>query len=222
LCFPVSCVSCRIGIVSLLADRKLLSVIPLYLLLWKNNQTLWCPSCLFDLARYIVNPPDLYSGGPRFGFLSCYPHWDFSKLLYDWHLVSMSWCRADPWTCDQILLPVGRLLSESCGLVSVGRPLWREVGSAVCSAITRWSESRRTRNRTLLSHLRLPQPGGPGSCIYIPQEQGGPVIPPGTGFLLLRLLRLAGLRWRYSNPPTYCGLRFFVVSSNFWRQMRSF
>jgi hypothetical protein len=30
--------------------------------------------------------------------------------------------------------------------------------------------------------LRLPQPGGPGSRIYIPQEQSGPVIPPGTGF----------------------------------------
>jgi hypothetical protein len=29
--------------------------------------------------------------------------------------------------------------------------------------------------------LRLPQPGEPGSRIYIPQEQGGPVIPPGTG-----------------------------------------
>jgi hypothetical protein len=23
----------------------------------------------------------------------------------------------------------------------------------------------------------------PGPCIYIPQEQGGPVIPPGTGYL---------------------------------------
>jgi hypothetical protein len=67
------------------------------------------------------------------------------------------------------------LLSEICGLVSVGRPLWREEGSAVCSVIIQWSESRRTRNHTLLSHLRLPQPGGPGSRIYIPQEQGGPV-----------------------------------------------
>jgi hypothetical protein len=46
-----------------------------------------------------------------------------------------------------------------------------------------------------------PQPGRPCSRIYIPQEQGGPVIPPGTGFPLRRLLRLAGLRWRYSNPP---------------------
>jgi hypothetical protein len=34
----------------------------------------------------------------------------------------------------------------------------------------------------LLSHLRLPQPGGPGSRIYILEEQGGPVIPPGPGF----------------------------------------
>jgi hypothetical protein len=55
-----------------------------------------------------------------------------------------------------------------------------------------WSESRRTRNHTLLSHLRLPQPGGPGSRIYIPQEHGGPVIPPGIGFLSRRLLRFKG------------------------------
>jgi hypothetical protein len=27
-----------------------------------------------------------------------------------------------------------------------------------------------------VSYLRLPQPGGPGPCIYIPQEQGGPVL----------------------------------------------
>jgi hypothetical protein len=49
-----------------------------------------------------------------------------------------------------------------------------------------------------VSDSRLPQPGGSGPCIYIPQEKGGPVIPPGTGFL-----RLAGLRWRYSTPPLH-------------------
>jgi hypothetical protein len=95
-------------------------------------------------------------------------------------------------TCDQILLSFGMLLSEICGLVSMQRPLWREDGSAICGVITQWSESRRTRNHTLLSHLRLAQPGGPGSHIYIPQEQGGPVKPPGTGFPLRRVLRLAG------------------------------
>jgi hypothetical protein len=41
----------------------------------------------------------------------------------------MSGCRAHFGTCDQILLSVRRFLSESCCLVSVGRPLWREVGS---------------------------------------------------------------------------------------------
>jgi hypothetical protein len=49
-------------------------------------------------------------------------------------------------------------------------------------AVTLGSKSRRTRDHIFLSHLRLPQPGGPGSRIYIPREQGGPVIPPGTGF----------------------------------------
>jgi hypothetical protein len=105
----------------------------------------------------------------------------------------MSWYRAPLWdlrpditscrTCDQILLPVGMLLSEICGLVSVRSPLWREDGSAICSVITQWSESCRTHNHTLLSHLRRPQPGGPGSRSYILQEQGGPVIPRALGSL---------------------------------------
>jgi hypothetical protein len=46
-----------------------------------------------------------------------------------------------------------------------------------------------------------PQPGGPGPRIYIPPEQAGPVIPPSTVFPFRRLLRLAGLQLRYSNPP---------------------
>jgi hypothetical protein len=103
-------------------------------------------------------------------------------------------------TCDQILLSVGMLLCEICLLVSVECPLWREDGSAICSAITQWSESLRARNHTLLSHLRLPQLGRQDSRIYIPQEQGGPVIPPGIGFPLRRLLRLARVIITLSQP----------------------
>jgi hypothetical protein len=51
-----------------------------------------------------------------------------------------------------------------------------------------------------VSDLRLPQPGWPSPHIYISQEQGGPVLSPGTGFPFRRLLWLTGLRWRYSNP----------------------
>jgi hypothetical protein len=54
-----------------------------------------------------------------------------------------------------------------------------------------------------VSDSTLPQPGGPGSRIYIPQEQGDQVTPPGTGFPSRRLLRLAGLRWRYSSLPPH-------------------
>jgi hypothetical protein len=50
---------------------------------------------------------------------------------------------------------------------------------------------------------RFLQPGGLGSHIDIPQEQGGPVILPTTRFSFRRLLRLAGLWWRYSTPPPY-------------------
>jgi hypothetical protein len=48
----------------------------------------------------------------------------------------------------------------------VGRPLWREDGSAICSVITQWSETRRTRNQTSLSHLRLPKPRGEVRLLY--------------------------------------------------------
>jgi hypothetical protein len=108
-----------------------------------------------------------------------------SKLLYNWQSVCLG-VEHSCGTCDQILLPVGMFLSEICGLVSVGCPLWREDGSAICSAITQWFESRRIRNHTLLSHLRLYKSRGLGYRIYIPQEQDGPVIPPGTGLNLAR------------------------------------
>jgi hypothetical protein len=53
------------------------------------------------------------------------------------------------------------------------------------------------------SQVRVPQPGRPGPRIHIPQEQGGPVILPGTGFPFRRLLRLAELQWRYWTPPPH-------------------
>jgi hypothetical protein len=61
------------------------------------------------------------------------------------------------------------LLPEGCCLFCGAT--WREDRPAGCSAITQWSESRRTRNHTLLSYLRLPQPWRPGSRIYIPRNR---------------------------------------------------
>jgi hypothetical protein len=84
----------------------------------------------------------------------------------------------------------------------------------LASAVPLGSESRRTQDHVLLSQfLRLPQPGGPGPRIYIPQEQGGPVIPAGTGFPFRRLLLLTGLGWRYSIPPPHGN----ITNSCYWQ-----
>jgi hypothetical protein len=93
------------------------------------------------------------------------------------------------------------LLLEGCGFDDVGRRLSREDGSVVYNH--GWPSSAHSisvpvkRNSWpyfIATYSRLIQPGGPGPCIYIHQEQGGPVISPGTGFPFLHLLRFAGLR----------------------------
>jgi hypothetical protein len=100
-------------------------------------------------------------------------------------------------TCYKILLPVGMLLSEICGLVSVGRPFWRENGSAICSVITQWSESLRTRNHTLLSHLRRPNLEGHVPLFISPRNRVAQLYPRALGcmFSFHHLLRI----WYYTN-----------------------
>jgi hypothetical protein len=123
-----------------------------------------------------------------------------SKLCYDRRLVGQCLV-SSPHLGHKIGV---LLLSDSCGFVHVGRPLWRDDGSVVHNyswALPALSFSGLSPAglRTLFYCLRFetPQPGGPGPRIYIAQEQGGPVIPPGTAFPFRRLIRLAGLRWRY-------------------------
>jgi hypothetical protein len=52
----------------------------------------------------------------------------------------------------------------------------------LAKGVTLGPKPRKTHDHILLSNLRLPQLGGPGPHIYIPQEKGGPVIPLGTGY----------------------------------------
>jgi hypothetical protein len=82
-------------------------------------------------------------------------------------------------------------LCYSYGFLDVGRPLREENVSIIYSNNCFWAVTPRSKSRRT-HHLRLPQPGGPGPHIYIPQEHGGPVIPPGTGSPFHCLLRLAG------------------------------
>jgi hypothetical protein len=93
----------------------------------------------------------------------------------------------------------------------------------LASAVTLRSESRGTqRPYFTVTDSRLPQHGGPGLRFYIPQEQGGPVIPPRTGFPFLRLLLLAGLRWRYPTPPPPgCHSNAIIVLSQYISTFRT-
>jgi hypothetical protein len=77
---------------------------------------------------------------------------------------------------------------------------------AVAADLRQGSHSRVRVPRDLspyltVSDLRLPQPGGPGHRIYISQEESDPVISLGAEFPFRCVLRLAGLRWRHSDPP---------------------
>jgi hypothetical protein len=104
----------------------------------------------------------------------------------------MSWVQFS-WCCDRWSLSISILVSGT-PLGSMTRffffpffcltiallffsvcPLWREDGSVICSAVCRWSESRRTHNNTLLSHLRL------------------------LGSLCVTSYDSQGLWWKYSN-----------------------
>jgi hypothetical protein len=61
----------------------------------------------------------------------------------------------------------------------------------LASAVILRSDSPGTHEHFTVPDSRFLQPGWPRPLIYISQEQGGPIIPPGTGFPFRRLLRLA-------------------------------
>jgi hypothetical protein len=82
-------------------------------------------------------------------------------------------------TYDQIFITVGHLRVYCCGTLSLtrGRVCRLQLLLAIASAVILGSESLRTRDHILLSQIR--------------------------DFPFRRLLRLAGLRWRYSTPIHY-------------------
>jgi hypothetical protein len=90
--------------------------------------------------------------------------------------VSKSWCRAPFRAHDQIFITVWQLRSCFCGAPSVtrGRVCFLYMLLALASAAFLVSESLSTRDHILLSQS--------------------------WDFRFRRLLRLAGLRWRYSTP----------------------
>jgi hypothetical protein len=78
---------------------------------------------------------------------------------------------------------------------------------SLTSTVILGSESRAIHDHILLSQVRdSANLEGQVPVFISPQEQGGPVVPPGSGLAFRLLLRLAGLRWRYSTPPPHGNL----------------
>jgi hypothetical protein len=127
-------------------------------------------------------------------------------VMTDGQSASLSWCQAPVWGlrpdfyyCQKV---AGLLMWDAVSDERTGMPFTTAAGPRQRSHS--WVRvSRDSWPYFTVSDSRLPQPGGSGPCIYIPTEQGDPVIPPGTGFPFRHLLRLAELRWRYSTPPPY-------------------
>jgi hypothetical protein len=129
-----------------------------------------------------------------------------SYVTTDCQSSSLSWCQAPIWgpgpdfvTSRQIegLLIWGAFSETRLGL------LFTITAGPRQRSYSRVRVPRGSWPYFTLSDLRFPQPGGQGPRIYIPQKKGVPLISPGTGFSFRRLLRLAGIRWRYSTSPPY-------------------
>jgi hypothetical protein len=114
--------------------------------------------------------------------------------------ISSSWWQA-PWDWWPVFFYQLNPSSHSSYVTSTLTRGW------VChlqSTVILRSKSHGTHDHILVSQIRdSPHPGGPGSHIYIPQEQGGPVILPDIGFPFHCLLWHSMLRWRCSTSPPY-------------------
>jgi hypothetical protein len=119
-----------------------------------------------------------------------------SEFLYEWRFTANQSVLAT----SPLRLTTSNFIFQlnTCGYSPyLTLPLWREAGSVVYNRC--WSSPAQSFTGaspagliTTFYCLRFghPQHGGPGPRIYIPYEQRGPSIPPGTGFPFRRLLRL--------------------------------
>jgi hypothetical protein len=122
-----------------------------------------------------------------------------SELLYNWRFTSNQFFQLNPCGYSPYLtssLTIGWVCRLEFLLVLIGEFILR-------------SESR-----ILLSQIRdSPNLEGQVPIFISPRNSVALLYPPGSGFPFRRLLRLAGLRWRYSKPPPhgYLGLYSYNV-----------
>jgi hypothetical protein len=115
-----------------------------------------------------------------------------SYVTTDGHSASLSWNKAPSGAYDQIFITIRRLRVCWWGALSLtrGRVCRLQLLLALASAVILGSESRGTRDHILLSQIRY--------------------------FSFGRLLRLAELRWKYSNPYNYSYINTWLQAISKW------
>jgi hypothetical protein len=136
-----------------------------------NTELNWLRTSLFDI--HLESLLALLSLS-----IVTHPSWLSLSLSYtmtDGQSASLSWYQTPIWGLMIRFL----LLSNHCGFFVWGALSDERTGLSFTMYNVRYTIY------FTVSDLRFSQPGESGPCIYIPQEQGGPVIPPGTRLSLL-------------------------------------
>jgi hypothetical protein len=133
-----------------------------------------------------------------------------SYVMTDSQSASPSWCQDPSGTRDQFFFLLEIIFRQLRVCYFVAPSL---MSGRICNlllllvltiAVLLGSESRRTQDHILLFQFLRHSPTWRARSPYLyPPETGWPRYTPDSGFPFHRLLRLAGLQWRYSIPPPH-------------------
>jgi hypothetical protein len=102
----------------------------------------------------------------------------------------------------------------------VGRPPWREDGSIIYSYNSLSGPSPPELMTTFYCFVwDTPNLEGQVPVFISPRNRVPQLFPPATAFPFCRLLRLAGLQWRYSNPPPHGPPKLKLKLNYFWQSV---
>jgi hypothetical protein len=146
-----------------------------------------------------------------------------SELLYDWLFTANQFVLATiPWDSRPALSFQLNTCFHGPYVTSPLKEGWvcsLQLLLALASGVILRSDSRGTRDHILLSLIVTSPKWRVRSPYFYPQQQGGPVIPPGTGFPFRRLLRLAGIRPRLHTEDNPCQIHYRYLIT--WDQAMS-